>query len=70
MGRSQIERLRPWVFRWYDEIRRAELCAALEEPDAEIIWCARGGSGMNRIIGPVLEHAASAASLPIGSATL
>ena len=40
-----------------DEIRRAELCAALEEPDVEIIWCARGGSGMNRIIGPVLEHA-------------
>lgn len=40
-----------------DTMRRDELCAALEEPDVEIVWCARGGSGMNRIIEPVLEHA-------------
>ena len=42
-----------------DEARAVELCAALEEPGVDIIWCARGGSGMNRIIPRVLAHAAT-----------
>ncbi len=42
-----------------DQTRAKELCDALIEPDVEIVWAARGGSGANRIIEPVLESAKS-----------
>jgi muramoyltetrapeptide carboxypeptidase len=39
-----------------DSSRTKELCAAFDEDDVDIVWAARGGSGMNRIISPVVDH--------------
>lgn len=40
-----------------DASRAKALCAALDEPEVEIIWAARGGSGLNRILREVVQHA-------------
>ncbi len=40
-----------------DAERFHELEAALTEPEVDIIWCARGGSGLNRILHPIIQSA-------------
>ncbi len=42
-----------------DERRAEEFIAALREPDCDIVWIAKGGSGSLRILPAILEAAAS-----------
>ncbi|MEE2757126.1 MAG: LD-carboxypeptidase [Myxococcota bacterium] len=37
--------------------RLEEVCSAFTEPDVDIVWCGRGGSGCNRIADPLLQYA-------------
>ncbi len=42
-----------------DDERAAELVAAFEEPDVDVVWLARGGSGLGRIAARVLDRLAA-----------
>lgn len=44
-----------------DQRRAEEFCAALREPEVEVVWFARGGGGGSRIVDAVLASAATLA---------